>query len=187
MRKIVYSLSISLDGFFEGENGEIDWNLVDRELHAHFNERFSGMSAFLSGRVTHDLMAEFWPTADQDPDIEPEMAEFATIWRDMPKYCFSTTATRTDWKTTTRHEVNVDEINDLKNQPGGDMVVGGPNLAATFRELNLIDEYTIYVHPVLLGKGRPPFRNRETLTALDHVETRTFGNGVTLLHYRRTT
>ena len=85
MRKIVMSLSVSLDGFFEGPDGEIDWHLVDDELHEHFNAELSRMGAFLDGRRTYELMAEFWPTADQDPASSAPMVEFARIWRDMPK------------------------------------------------------------------------------------------------------
>ncbi|MCU1451774.1 MAG: putative bifunctional deaminase-reductase-like protein, partial [Acidimicrobiales bacterium] len=84
-------LSVSLDGFIEGPNREIDWHMVDEELHSHFNEVLAGMGAFLNGRVTHELMAEFWPTADEDPASSPAMAEYARIWREMPKIVFSKT------------------------------------------------------------------------------------------------
>jgi dihydrofolate reductase len=70
MRKIILMMSVSLDGFIEGPERELDWHMVDAELHRHFNEQLSGMGAFLSGRVTHELMAGFWPTADLDP-LEP--------------------------------------------------------------------------------------------------------------------
>jgi dihydrofolate reductase len=184
VRKIVFSLGISLDGYFEGPNREIDWHQVDDELHAHFNERFLSSGALLTGRVTHELMAEHWPTAGQSPDSSPEEVEFARFWRDVPKFVFSRTYDRTDWNTTVVREVDVDHIRALKEQPGGDMVVGGPDLADTFRRLGLIDEYTVYVHPVLLGRGRPMFREADTLASLRLVGTQTFGNGVVLLRYR---
>ena len=85
MRKIVLMLSVSLDGFFEGPNRELDWQLVDDELHEHFNEVLGAMGAFLSGRVTYELMAEFWPTADEDPTSTKPMVGFARIWREMPR------------------------------------------------------------------------------------------------------
>src|SRR5919198_396097 len=100
MRKIILSLSVSLDGFFEGPNREIDWQLVDDGLHSHFNEQLKGMGAFLTGRVTHELMAGFWPTADADPASTAPMREFAAIWRDKPKVVFSRTLERADWNTT---------------------------------------------------------------------------------------
>jgi dihydrofolate reductase len=185
MRKIVLSLSMSLDGYYEGPDREIDWHLVDEELHAYFNEQIGAMSAFLSGRVTHELMAEFWPTADEDPANGAEMAEFAKIWRDMPKIVYSRTLERADWNATIVREVVVEEVMALKAQPGGDMAVGGADLAATFMRHDLIDEYCLYVHPVLIGRGRPLFRSPDTMTSLRLAETRAFGNGVVLLRYTR--
>ena len=83
-RKIILMMSVSLDGFFEGPNRELDWHLVDNELHAHFNEQLGAMGAFLDGRVTYELMAGFWPTADTDPSSTGPVVEFARIWLDMP-------------------------------------------------------------------------------------------------------
>ena len=185
MRKVILMISVSLDGFFEGPNGELDWHLVDDELHTHFNEELRGMGAFLGGRVSHQLMADFWPTVDADPSTPAPMVEFARIWRDMPKIVFSRTLQQADWNTTVMRDVVVEEIMELKAQPGGDLVVGGANLAATFRRLDLIDEYRIYVHPVLIGHGRPSVPPCDGTTVLRLVETRTFGNGVVLLRYER--
>ncbi|MYV97240.1 dihydrofolate reductase family protein [Streptomyces sp. SID3343] len=185
MRRIVLSMSVSLDGFIEGPEQEIDWHLVDDELHLHFNEYLRGMGAFVSGRVTYDLMAGFWPTADADPACAPVMAEFAGIWRDMPKIVYSRTLQQADWNTTIVREVVAEDVLALKAQPGGDLVIGGPDLAATFRRLDLIDAYRVYVHPVLIGRGKPLFGPSDTRTNLRHTETRTFGNGVVLLGYER--
>ncbi len=178
-------MSVSLDGFMAGPNGELDWHLVDDELHRHFNQVLGAMSAFLGGRVTYELMAEFWPTADADPDTEPAMVEFAGIWRDMPKIVYSRTLERAGWNTAIVREVVPDEVRALKAQPGGDMALGGADLAATFARYDLIDEYRLYVHPVVLGRGKPLFPPSETATELRLVETRRFGNGVVLLHYHR--
>ncbi|WP_371478251.1 dihydrofolate reductase family protein [Kitasatospora sp. NBC_00315] len=185
MRKIVLSMSVSLDGFFEGPDREIDWHLVDDELHRHFNEQCGVMGAFLEGRVTHELMAAFWPTADADPTAPEPVAEFAALWRDMPKIVFSRTLERADWNTEIRREVVAEEIRALKEQPGGDLAVGGAELAAEFRRLDLIDEYRIYVHPVLLGRGRALFGPADGLVGLSLLETRAFGSGVVLLRYGR--
>jgi dihydrofolate reductase len=177
--------SVSLDGFMEGPNREIDWHLVDDELHRHFNEQLSTMGAFLNGRVTHELMAEFWPTADADPGSTEPMVEFARIWRDTPKIVFSRTLERADWNTTVVRDVVPEEIQELKAQPGGDLLLGGADLAATFMRLDLIDEYRIYVHPVVIGRGKPLFQPSDTKIQLQLAETRTFGNGVVLLRYER--
>ena len=179
-------MSISLDGFIEGPNREIDWHMVDDELHAHFNEQLGSMGAFLSGRITHQLMADFWPTADQDPASTGPMVEFARIWRDMPKIVYSKTLKGADWNTTVVREVVPGEIIDLKAQPGGDLVIGGADLSASFMKHDLIDEYRLYVHPIVIGKGKPLFQASETRTNLGLAETRTFGNGVVLLRYERT-
>ena len=178
-------MSVSLDGFMEGPNREIDWHLVDDELHSHFNEQLRAMGAFLDGRVSHELMAEFWPTADEDPASPAPVAAFARIWRDMPKIVFSKTLERADWNTVVVREVVAEEIMDLKAEPGGDLALGGADLAATFMRLDLIDEYRLYVHPIVLGDGKPMFPRSDAKVTLRLAETRTFANGVVLLRYER--
>lgn len=186
MRKIVLSMSVSLDGFIEGPNREIDWHLVDDELHTYFNDQLRTMGAFLNGRVTHELMAEFWPTADADPESTGPIAEFAGIWRDTPKIVYSRTLERADWNTTVVREVVPEEVLALKAEPGGDLALGGADLAATFLRHGLVDEFRVYVHPVLIGRGKPLFPLTDRGTSLELLDTRTFGNGVVLLHHRVT-
>jgi len=186
MRRLILMMSVSLDGFIEGPDREIDWHLVDDELHGHFNELLGTMGAFLSGRVTYELMAGFWPTADADPASTGTVVEFARIWRDMPKIVYSRTLERADWNTTVVREVVADQVRELKAQPGGDLALGGADLAAAFRRHDLIDEYRLYVHPVVIGRGKPLFQASDTRIDLLLAETRTFGNGVVLLRYTRT-
>jgi dihydrofolate reductase len=100
MRDVVLFSSISIDGFMEAPNRDISWHRIDEEVHQYFNEYLSGMGAFLSGRVTYEMMAEYWPTADANPESSPTEVEFAGIWREMPKYVFSKTLERADWNTT---------------------------------------------------------------------------------------
>ncbi|MFF2386641.1 dihydrofolate reductase family protein [Streptomyces sp. NPDC058108] len=185
MRKIVLMMSVSLDGYIEGPDHEIGWHRVDEELHRHFNEEISRFGALLDGRVTHELMAAYWPTADQDPASTPTEAEFAGIWRDIPKIVYSRTLERSDWNTTVVREVVPEEVRALKEEPGGDLGLGGADLAATFLRHDLVDELRIYVHPVLIGGGTPLFPKAGTLTALRLTGSRTFGNGVVLLRYER--
>ena len=185
MRKIVLMLSVSVDGFVEGPNREIDWHMVDDELHTHFNDQIRTMGAILNGRVTYELMASFWPTADQDPTSTPPMVDFAGIWRDMPKIVYSRTLQEAGWNTTIVREVVPEEIQQLKAEPGGDLVLGGADLAAAFLRHDLVDEYRIYVHPVLIGRGKPLFQPLDARRIVRLVETRTFGNGVVLLRYER--
>jgi dihydrofolate reductase len=183
MRKIVVHMSVSVDGYFEGPNREIDWNLVDDEVHAYFNDGLRTMSAFLEGRISYELMDAFWPTADQDPDADAATVDFAAIWRNTPKIVFSRTLERVDGNATVRREVDPAEIRALQQQPGGDMTLGGADLAETFRRLNLIDEYRIFVHPVLLGQGRRLFGSSDAPANLRLAETHAFGNGVVMLRY----
>jgi dihydrofolate reductase len=186
MRKIVWMMTVSLDGFMEGPGHDLTWQNVDEEVHTHFNDWLATASLFMDGRVTWELMAEHWPTADADPDANKPTADFARIWRDMPKIMYSRTREEpAGWNTTVVRDVVPDEIRALQAQPGGDVVVGGANLANTFLRYDLIDEYRIYVQPVILGRGTPMFQAAEVRRNLRLTETRTFGNGVVLLHYER--
>ena len=185
MRKIILMMSVSVDGFIEGPNGELDWHSVGDEFFSHVDELLGPMSVFLNGRVLYENMARYWPTADSNPSCTPRVARFARIWREMPKIVFSRTLERAEWNTTVVREVVPERIRELQAQPGGDMVVGGAGLGAAFMEHDLIDEYRIYVHPIVIGRGKPLFRPSARRIALRLAETRTFGNGVVLLRYER--
>jgi dihydrofolate reductase len=185
MRKIVVWMGMSLDGYIEGPDHDISWHQVDDELHQHMNERLAAMGAFWEGRRTYELMADFWPTADEDPASPPFVVEFARIWRDMPKIVFSRTLQSAGWKTAVRHDVDPAEIRELQAQPGGDILVGGAEITAEFERLDLVDEYHLYIHPAVVGGGTPLFKGSERPTTLQHLETSTFGNGVVLLRYGR--
>jgi dihydrofolate reductase len=121
MGNIVLTMSVSADGFIEGPDRDIGWHLVDDELHRDVNQVLAGMGAFLSGRVTYELMAGFWPTADAEPDSSPPMVEFAGIWRDTPKVVYSRTLERADWNTTIVREVDPDEVRRLAARTDGDL------------------------------------------------------------------
>jgi len=183
MAKVVYVESMSLDGYIEGPDRAIDWHLVDDEVHGHFNDMLGTMGAFLSGRVTYDLMASYWPTAASDPDATPLMVEFAQIWLDTPKVVYSTTLERAEWNTTVVRDVVPADVRQLKAVTDGDLALSGSDVARTFLAHGLIDEVRAYVHPVVIGRGKPMFQPSETRTRLALVETRTFGNGVVLLRY----
>ena len=185
MRKVVLFMSVSVDGFFEGPGRELDWHRVDEELHEHFNETLAGMSAFLDGRRTYELMADYWPTADADPAASAPVAEFARIWLEMPKVVFSRTLSSAGWNTTIARSVSAAEIRSMCAEPGGDMALGGADLAASFLSLDLVDELRLYVHPVLIGRGRRLFPDSDLWRDLELLESRRFGNGVVLLRYGR--
>lgn len=177
------SMSISLDGYFEGPNREIDWHLVDAELHAHFNTELRTMGAFLDGRITYQLMAGYWPTADQAPGTSKEEAEFARIWRDMPKLVYSTTLERADWNTTVVGGDLGARVRELKAQPGGNMLLnGGADVATQLADLGLLDEIQVFVHPVVLGDGKRLFPLADRFD-LKLVHTRSFDDRTVLLSY----
>ncbi|MFE5534599.1 dihydrofolate reductase family protein [Streptomyces sp. NPDC056492] len=187
MRKIILMMSMSLDGFMQGPDRDISWHMVDHELHRFMNDEIRPLGGFLTGRVTHELMTEYWPTADADPDSSPEEAEFAGIWRDMPKYVYSRTLRQEDlaWNSTLVRDVVPAEVAALKEAPGGDLVVGGADLAAAFLRHDLVDAYRLLVHPVRIGRGTPVFPPFAGPGPLRLEGTRTFGNGVVQLRYAR--
>lgn len=185
MRRIIWTISVSVDGYMEGPNRELDWHMVDEELHHHFNGWLARAGGFLEGRVTYELMAEFWPTADQDPAATPAVVEFAQIWRDMPKVVYSRTLERVDENARVVRDVVPAEVLALKAQPGGDLVLGGSDLAAEFARHDLIDEYRLYLHPMVIGRGTPMLRPSDAKVPLQLIETHTFGNGVVMLRYER--
>jgi dihydrofolate reductase len=176
---------VSLDGFIEAPNGDLSWSYPDQELHQHFNDQERAIDINLYGRGLYENMASFWPTADENPSAPQVEKEYARIWRDMPKIVFSRTLAQVGWNSRLVRGDIADEVNKLKEQPGKDLSVGGAGLAATFMQLGLIDEYWLYLHPVVLGGGKPMFQALRDKITLQFVETRQFGHGVVLLRYQR--
>jgi dihydrofolate reductase len=177
-------MGTSLDGFMAGPDNDLSWHQVDEELHQHYNDVLAEADAFLEGRVTFELMAEHWPTADEQPDASPAERQFARIWRDTPRIVYSRTLESSPWASRIVREVVPDEVRALKEEGDGELVLGGADLAATFFEHDLVDELRLYVHPVLVGGGARSFGAVPT-GVWRLFETRTFTNGVVLLRYRR--
>jgi dihydrofolate reductase len=185
VRNIVWTMSVSVDGYMEGPNHDIDWHTVDDEFHRHMNTWLGAAGAFLEGRVTYELMEDYWPGADADPDASPTIVQFAQIWRRMPKVVYSRTLEGAGANATVVRDVVPAEVLSLKSQPGGDLVVGGSELGAQFARHDLIDEYRLYVHPVVIGRGTPALRPSDAKVQLQLIETHTFGNGIVMLRYER--
>jgi dihydrofolate reductase len=185
MRKVIYGLNLSLDGFIEDRNGSLNWSNPDEELHKHFNELESTFDFHLYGRGLYENMAAFWPTADEDPSAPDFVIEYARIWKSIPNVVFSTSLDQVGWNSRLVRGNIAGEVNQLKEGPGKDLSVAGAGLASTFMQLGLIDEYWLYVHPVILGGGKPMFHQLHDKINLKLVETRTFGSGVVLLRYQR--
>jgi dihydrofolate reductase len=185
MRKVNYAMSVSLDGFIETTDGDISWADPDEELHSHFNERESDIDIHFYGRRLYENMAAYWPSADKNPSALKVEIEYARLWKEMKKIVFSKTLKKVDWNSQLVSGNIAEVVNRLKEEPGKDMSVGGAGLAAAFMQLGLIDEYYLYVHPIILGGGKPMFRHLGDKINLQLVETRKFGRGVVLLRYMR--
>ena len=186
MRKLIYSMGVSLDGFIAGRGGEIDWSAPDDELHRFHNRRVQELGAHFCGRRLYETMV-YWETADDENPSAPEHElEFARIWKDTPKIVFSKTLEKVEGNSRLVRDVVAEEIAELKEQPGEDLAVGGAGLASTFIKLGLVDEYRLFVSPVILGGGTPYFPALDERISLELVETRTFGSRVVYVRYERT-
>ncbi len=184
MSKIIYSMSVSLDGYIETPNRSLDWVMVDEELHTFFNNQAREMDAFLYGRRMYEIMADYWPTGDINPSAPAYEVDFAHIWKEKPKIVFSKTLDEVGWNGRLVKDNVVEELMKLKAQPGKELEVSGPTLASTLIQLGLVDEFHLLVHPVVLGGGTPYFPALDTKLNLRLVETRTFSSGVVCLRYR---
>lgn len=184
MRKLIYSMGVSLDGFIAGPDGEIDWSAPDEELHRFHNQQTRELGAHLCGRRLYEVMT-YWETADENPSAPEHELEFARIWKDTPKIVFSKTLERVEGNARLVRDNVAEEVARLKEQPGRDLDVGGAGLASTLMKLGLIDEYRLFISPVVLGGGTPYFPALDERINLDLVETQTFGSRVVYVRYRR--
>ena len=184
MRRVIYSMGVSLDGFIAGPGGEIDWSAPDEELHRFHNQQTRDLGGHLCGRRLYEEML-YWETADQNPSLAEHELEFASIWKSQPKIVFSKTLEKVEGNARLVRDGVAEEVAKLKDQPGKDLSVGGAGLASTFIKLGLVDEYRLFVSPVVLGGGTPYFPALEDRISLELVETRTFGSRVVYGRYRR--
>jgi dihydrofolate reductase len=184
MRKLIYSMGVSLDGFIAGPGGEIDWSAPDEELHRFHNEQTRELGAQLCGRRLYEEMV-YWETADENPSATDVELEFARIWQELPKIVFSMTLEQVEGHARLATDGLAEEVAKLKAQPGKDLAIGGAGLAASAIALGLVDEYRRFVSPVVLGGGTPYFPPLQERIDLELVETRTFGSRVVYVRYRR--
>jgi len=185
MRKLIYSMGVSLDGFIAGPGGEIDWSAPDAELHRFHNQQTREIGAHLCGRGLYEVML-YWETAEEKPSAEEYEVEFARIWKGLPKIVFSKTLEKVTGNTRMAEGDVAAEVAKLKEEPGKDVAIGGAGLAAAAMELGLIDEFRLFVSPVVLGGGTPYFPKLDERINLELIETRTFGSRVVYVRYRRT-
>lgn len=183
MGRLIYSMGVSLDGFVTDPDGGIDWSAPDDELHRFHNDRVRELGGHILGRRLHETMG-YWDTAEQDPALGDTEREFARLWRPLPKVVFSTTLTSVEGETRLASDGPAQELAALRGQVDGDIGIGGATLAASFIALDLIDDFELFVAPVILGGGTPYFPAGHRLE-LEHVESRVFGGGVTYIRCRR--
>jgi dihydrofolate reductase len=177
MRKVIVSMFVTIDGFIAGPNGEMDWVKPDEEFEKYSNDQLGTMDTLLLGRVTFQMFANYWPS---------QTSESADILNNLPKVVFSKTLEKVEWKNARLVKENIaEEIQKLKQQPGKGMVIyGGSGIVSTFMQLGLIDEYRLWVHPVVLGSGKPLFKNINDRHNLKLIKSETLKKGVVVLHYQ---
>jgi len=166
-------MSVSLDGYIAGPNGEIDWGAPDDELHRFHNERVLEAGTQLLGRGLYETML-YWETAEQDPSLGEPAREFARIWLPLPKVVFSRTLDEVEGNARLVKEGAVEEVTRLKEEEGKGLDVGGAGLAATLIEAGLVDDFRLFVIPIVLGGGTPYFPPLDRRIELELIETRQF-------------
>ncbi len=186
MGRVVYSMGVSLDGYIEGPNHELDWHIVDEEFQNFVMTQQRRVGAYLWGRRVYEHMAAYWSTADQDPAASSFVLEYAGIWKNTPKIVFSRTLKHVDPRGNARllREVTPETVASLKTEFGQDLSVGGSDLAASFMRGGLIDEYGLFVQPIILGRGTPFFPQLDRPIKLRLLETHRFTSGVVYLRYQ---
>ena len=183
MRKLIYGMNLTLDGYIAAPRDDIGWSVPSDELFQFWSDQLRATDLSFYGRKLWQTMSSHWPTADQQPDATPAEIEFARSWRDMSKVVFSSTIDKVDWNTRLATGDAVAEITRLKAEDGGPMDIGGATLAGAAMRAGLIDEYVLATAPVLAGGGTPFFTALDNWVNLNLVETRTLPGGVILTRY----
>jgi len=179
MRKLIAVINMTLDGFCDHMA-----MIADDEIHQHYNELLSNADTLLYGRITYQLMESYWPTVVKNPTGNKPMDEFAVLIDNISKIVFSRTLKNVDWKNTTlKKEIIKEEILELKQQAGKNILVGSPSLIVALMQLNLIDEYQFSVQPTILGHGLSLFKNITERINLKLLKTKTFGCGAVTFYY----
>ncbi len=181
MRKLIAAINMTLDGFCDHTA-----MVADDEIHQHYNELLSDADTLIYGRITFQLMESYWPTVVKNPTGNKPMDEFAVLIDNISKIVFSRTLKNVYWKNTQlKKEVIKEEVLELKQQAGKNILVGSPSLIVGLADLDLIDEYQLSVQPTVLGSGLPLFKNIKDRINLKLLKTKTFGCGAVTLYYER--
>jgi len=182
MGKLIVSMMTSLDGYIEGPNRELDWTWEGPEFDGYIDDMLGRTEAALFGRVSYEMMVRYWPEAERKPRT-PWEGGVARILNRLPKVVLSRTLERAEWPET-RIVRRAEEIRAVKEGAAKDVMVwGGAGVIAALRELGIIDEYRVIVHPVVLGGGTPLFTGVKERFSLRHTKTTRFAMGLDLLYY----
>jgi dihydrofolate reductase len=185
MRKIISFMHISLDGFVAGPNGEMNWIKVDEEIFDFVGKRIGESDTALYGRVTYEMMENYWPTAGDKPEASKHDIEHSRWYNKAHKIVLSKTMKDVSLANTTIISDNLSaRINEIKQQAGGEILLfGSPTATHSLIQQNLIDGYWLFVNPIVLGQGIPLFVDIKDKIKLKLLTTRQFTSGVTELNY----
>ena len=183
MRKLIFGMNVTLDGYVAAPGNDLSWSTPSDELFQWWLDQERAIALLLYGRKLWETMSSYWPTGDQQPDATAAQIAFARNWRDTPKVVFSSTIDTVDWNTRVVTGDAVAEITRLKAGDGEPMRVGGVTLAGAAMRAGLVDEYEIVTHPVLVGGGQVCFTALDSWVNLNLVHTRTFPGGVVMTRY----
>ena len=179
MRKIIAAINMTLDGFCDHTAA-----IVDDELHQHYNEILSNADTLLYERITYQLMESYWPAIVKNPTGNKPADEFAVLIDNISKIVFSRTLKNVYWENTKlEKEIIKEEILELKQKAGKNILAGSPSLIVSLTQLDLIDEYQLCVHPIILGNGLRLFKNINDRINLKLIKTKIFGSGSITLYY----
>jgi len=184
MRILRALMHVSLDGFCAGPNGALDWVTLNDALFADVHAMIDTTGAAVYGRTTYGMMRGYWPTLLDKEDADPAQRRHAQWVEKIPKHTFSRTLKGHDWNNVHLHG-DAGEIAELKKGEGAPLLIfGSPSLTHSFMALDAVDEYWLYLNPILLGEGTPYFRGQRR-AKLTLIESKNFKGGVVRLHYAR--
>jgi dihydrofolate reductase len=186
MGKLIYSAITSLDGYVADEDGNFDWAAPDEDVHSFVNDLERSVGTYLYGRRMYETMV-YWETAHTLPDQPPVIQDYAEIWQAADKIVYSKTLEKvSSARTRIERDFDTDAVRQMKGAAGHDISVGGADLAAQAIRAGLVDEYHLFLTPVVVGGGRQSLPDNVGLR-LDLLDEHCFGSGVVHLHYRTRT
>lgn len=187
MRNLIFFMHTSMDGFVAGPNGEMNWIKFDDDLFDFVGTMTDQADTALYGRVTYEMMQSYWPTAGEKPNATKHDIEHSTWYNKVSKVVLSKTIQESGLHNTrVINDQLSDNINKLKQQDGKNILIfGSPGASQSLLNLGLIDEFWLFVNPIILGQGMPLFKDITGTTKLKLVASKTFACGVMALHYEK--